>query len=82
MPKLEQIENYNKTKKTKAEIWFDVKNILLKLMFSLGVSCLIITLITVIGIPIVLLIKSFPITMGLFALLFLFLVIFYTIKDY
>lgn len=82
MPNIEQIENYNKTKKTKAEIWFDVKNILLKLMFSLGLSCLIITLITVVGIPIVLLIKSFPITMGLFALLFLFLVIFYAIKDY
>ena len=82
MPKLEQIENYNKTKKTKAEIWFDVKNILLKLMFSLGVTCLIITVITVIGIPIVLLIKSFPMIMGLFVFLFLFLVIFYTIKDY
>lgn len=82
MPNLEQIENYNKTKKTKAEIWFDVKNILLKLMFSLGVSCLIITLITVVGIPIVLLVKLFPMVMGLFVFLFLFLVIFYTIKDY
>lgn len=82
MPKLEQIENYNKTKKTKTEVWFDVKNILLKLIFSLGISCLIITLITVVSIPIVLLINSFPITMGLFALLFLFLVIFYAIKDY
>lgn len=82
MPNLEQIENYNKTKKTKAEIWFDVKNILLKLMFSLGVTCLIITVITVVGIPIVLLIKSFPMIMGLFVFLFLFLVIFYTIKDY
>ena len=55
MPNLEPIENYNKTKKTKAEIWFDVKNILLKLMFSLGVTCLII----VVGIPIVLLVKLF-----------------------
>ena len=78
MPNLEQIENYNKTKKTKSEIWFDVKNILLKLMFSLGVTCLII----VVGIPIVLLVKLFPMVMGMSVFLFLFLVIFYTIKDY
>lgn len=76
MPNLEQIENYNETKKTKAEIWFDVKNILFKLMFSLGVTCLIITLITVISIPIILLIESFPMITMLFIFLFLFLVIF------
>lgn len=82
MPNLEQIENYNKTKKTKAKIWFDVKNILLKLMFSLGITCLILLLITIVGTLIILLIKSFPIVFCLFCFLFLFFVVFYTIKDY
>ena len=82
MPKLEQIENYNKIKKTKAEIWFDVKNILLKLMFSLGTACILVLATVLIGLFIIYLIGKFPKIMAIFSVLLISFIIFCIIKDY
>ena len=82
MPNIEQIENHNKTKKTKAEIWFDVKNILLKLMFSLGIACILVLATVLIGLFIIYLIGKFPKIMAIFSVFLISFIIFCVIKDY
>ena len=82
MPNIEQIENYNKIKKTKAEIWFDVKNILLKLMFSLGIACILVLATVLIGLFIIYLIGKFPKIMAIFSVFLISFIIFCVIKDY
>ena len=82
MPNLKQIENYNKTKKTKAEIWFDVKNILLKLMFSLGIACILVLATILIGLFIIYLIGKFPKTIAISSVFLISFIIFCVIKDY
>ena len=82
MPNLEQIENYNKTKKTKTEVWFDVKNILLKLMFSLGVACILVLATVLVGLFIIYLIGKFSKIMAISSVFLIAFMIFCTIKDY
>ena len=82
MPNIEQIENYNKIKKTKAEIWFDVKNILLKLIFSLGVACILVAFTFFVGLFIVYIIGKFPKIMAIFSVFLISFMIFCAIKDY
>lgn len=82
MPNIEQIENYNKIKKSKAEIWFDVKNILLKLMFSLGIACILVLATVLIGLFIIYLIGKFPKIMAIFSVFLISFIIFCVIKDY
>lgn len=82
MPNIEQIENYNKIKKTKAEIWFDVKNILLKLMFSLGIACILVLATVLIGLFIIYLIGKFSKIMAIFSVFLISFIIFCVIKDY
>ena len=82
MPNLEQIENYNKTKKTKDEIWFDVKNILLKLMFSLGIACILVLATVLIGLFIIYLIGKFPKIIAISSVFLISFMIFCVIKDY
>lgn len=76
-------ENYKKEKKTKAEIWFDVKNILLKLMFSLGVACFLVLATVLVGLFLIYLIGKFPKIITISSIVFFIsFVIFCVIKDY
>lgn len=75
-------ENYKKEKKTKAEIWFDVKNILLKLMFSLGIACILVLATVLIGLFIIYLIGKFPKIMAISSIFLISFIIFCVIKDY